>query len=319
VRLAAVAPGNRGGGPLIVRAGGHVARVLAEVARGVEQRRRRRVCGSLLILGVHFLDEAGGQHLVVEERLADGGLVERLRLLRHLLVDARLRGGGLRGERLLDGGALLGEDLLQLRDAQPGDAAPDALRDDLVGLLASGRERREVLLGLLGRFVPNQRLEHVRDLGGGVSRRAARAQLLLGALAPDLLEAVLGDAGVALRRRGAPGVAGEELGAGHLPLAVDKRVQAVPLLVAVAALAGVDFRRAELGGVPRASAVAAHLLEELGAAHLAVGTRLVLDEMAGKNGLGEPLRLAEGAVFLEPLGRGGGALLVRDFADGRHF
>ena len=308
MRLAAVAPARA---PLIVRAGGHVARVLGEVARGVEQRRLLRR-GSLLVLGVHFLDEAGGQHLVVEERLADDGLLERLRLLRHLLVDARLGGDA----RLLDGGALLGEDLLQLRDAQPGDAAPDALRGDLVGLLAGGRERREVLLGLLGRFVPGQRLEHVRGLGRGVSRRAAH---LLPAAAPDLLEAVLGDAGVALRRRGAPGVAGKQLGAGHLPLAVDKRVQAVPLLVAVAALAGVGFRRAELGGVPRAPAVAAHLLEEFGAAHLAIGTRLVLDEMAGKDGLGEPLRLAEGAVFLEPLGGVGAALLVRDFADGRHF
>jgi hypothetical protein len=303
VRLAAVAPARA---PLIVRG---AVRVLREVPRGVEQRRLFRR-GVQLILGVHFLDEAGGQHLVVEERLADDGLLERL--LRHLLVDARL----------LDGGALLGEDLLQLGDAQPSDAAPDALRGDLVGLLAGGRERREVLLGLLGRFVPSQRLEHVRGLGWGVSRRAAHLLLpvapeLLLPVAPDLLEAALGDAGGALRRRGAPDVAGKQLRARHLPLAVHPQVEAVPLLVAVAALAGVEFRWAELGGVPRAPAVAAHLLEELGAAHLAVGTRLVLDEMASKDGLGEPLRLAEGAEFLEPLG--GGALLVRDFADGRHF
>ena len=55
--------------------------------------------------------------------------------------------------------------------------------------------------------------------------------------------------------------------------------------------------RAEARRVPHLVAVAALVLQELGAAHLAALAGLVLHEVAGEGALGEPLRLAEAAEF----------------------
>jgi hypothetical protein len=210
-------------------------------------------------------DRLLGVQVVVEERLALGGLPERLRGLLDLLVDERLLAGGDGHE------ALLGEDLLQLDDREGVSRAPDALRR-LLGLLGRARERRERLLGLLGGAVARQRLKEVRLLGrhpavGAARRRHPRA-------------VAVGDA---LGVRLAAGVARLEL------RAVRRRV---PGVVAVAAL----------------------VLQELGAAHLAVLPGRVLNEVAGEDALGEPLRLAVGAEHREVLGRRLGRLL----GDGSH-
>jgi len=199
-------------------------------------------------------DRLLGVQVVVEERLAVGGLLERLRGLLDLLVDERLLAGGDGHE------ALLGEDLLQLDDREGVSRAPDALRR-LLGLLGRARERRERLLGLLGGAVARQRLKEVRLLGrhpavGAARRRHPRA-------------VAVGDA---LGVRLAAGVARLDL------RAVRRRV---PGVVAVAAL----------------------VLQELGAAHLAVLPGRVLNEVAGEDALGEPLRLAVGAEHREVLGR----------------
>ena len=53
--------------------------------------------------------------------------------------------------------------------------------------------------------------------------------------------------------------------------------------------------------MPDLVAVAALVLQELGAAHLAALAGLVLHEVAGEDALGEPLRLAEAAEFGEVL------------------
>ena len=207
--------------------------------------------------------------VVVEERLAVGGLPERLRGLLDLLVDERLLAGGDGHE------ALLGEDLLQLDDREGVSRAPDALRR-LLGLLGRARERRERLLGLLGGAVARQRLKEVRLLGrhpavGAARRRHPRA-------------VAVGDA---LGVRLAAGIARLEL------RAVRRRV---PGVVAVAAL----------------------VLQELGAAHLAVLPGRVLNEVAGEDALGEPLRLAVGAEHREVLGRRLGRLRGRLLGDGSH-
>ena len=207
--------------------------------------------------------------VVVEERLALGGLPERLRGLLDLLVDERLLAGGDGHE------ALLGEDLLQLDDREGVSRAPDALRR-LLGLLGRARERRERLLGLLGGAVARQHLKEVRLLGrhpavGAARRRHPRAMAV----------------GDALGVRLAAGVARLEL------RAVRRRV---PGVVAVAAL----------------------VLQELGAAHLAVLPGRVLNEVAGEDALGEPLRLAVGAEHREVLGRRLGRLRGRLLGDGSH-
>ena len=137
--------------------------------------------------------------LALERRLALGGLLAALRLLRELLVDERLlrarelgrlgalrggarlvgdrlRGGVLRREgRRVDRGALRGEELLQLGDGEALRLAPDALRRRR-RLLGRAGERRERLGGLLRRAVARQRLEHVRGLGG----RAPAAEIATG-------------------------------------------------------------------------------------------------------------------------------------------
>jgi len=65
-------------------------------------------------------------------------------------------------------------------------------------------------------------------------------------------------------------------------------------------------------------AVAALVLQELGAAHLAVLPGRVLNEVAGEDALGEPLRLAVGAEHREVLGRRLGRLRGRLLGDGSH-
>ena len=246
----------------------------AEVGVEVRARGQRDAVGGLadeggLLDGGDFRDRVLGVEVVVEERLALGGLLHRL------LADERLAGG----ELCRDGG---------------GDG----------GLGGEGRGGR-LRLGERGLRLGELRLEgdDLRRLGGRLRRGGAEVHRAR----RDRLRAAQGGERLLFRPQRREGVAGQ-----HPHAARRRRVRRLERHLRLGALRRRRLRlaaprvarlqlRAEARRVADGVAVAALVFQQLRAAHLALGARRVLDEVARELRLGQPLCAAKGAelgVFL---------------------
>ena len=280
------------------------AEVRVEVA-GVRERDRGRVAGH-----AELDDRVLGVGGVVEEGLAVGGLLERLRLLLDLLVDEGLlglvenrvgRGRGRLGAVRVVGGRVRGDDRLR-------GGAHDTHRDEeLLELLHLGGAHVLDRGGGLGGLAPHPLRRLGRHRLRRRHRRAGRRGLALGLLVDTHEGGVrvvsAAGAGALLLLRVAlllPDLLldhGHESAHGHLPVAALRHAGLVGLAPGGAALEA----RAVLGRVALALAVTALGRLEERARHLAA--LLLLDPVARVVRERAAGMVAEGAVHCEGLRR----------------